>query len=171
MDYELRRSINDLAQMVLDVYEIASPIKDIDSVVTELGGSIIEEIIPGIADGKMEYKSSKEFVIKVSPYQTKERRNFTIAHELGHLFLHTSYLDQDVTCEENEYYRMGDSEVEYEANEFAAAFLMPRNKYVEVLEENTDEDNLVDTQKIAEVFNVSADAASMRGKWLGLLEW
>ena len=70
------------------------------------------------------------------------------------------------------YHRAGSvsSEKEYQANEFAAAFLMPRDEYLKKMNEYTD-GNKVNTSKIAEYFNVSVEAASNRGKFLGYLKW
>ena len=62
------------------------------------------------------------------------------------------------------------SEKEYQANEFAAAFLMPKKEYFRVMNENLD-GNKVMTSKIAEHFHVSVEAASNRGKFLGYLKW
>ena len=70
---------------------------------------------------------------------------------------------------ENVFFRNGTSEEEYQANEFAAAFLMPEKKYREQLEKYT-EGFTVYTSRIADYFGVSVAAASNRGKWLGLLE-
>ena len=72
--------------------------------------------------------------------------------------------------EYNIYHRSGSSEQEYQANEFAAAFLMPQDEYLKVMDENTI-NNRVDTLKIADYFNVSIEAASNRGKFLGYLRW
>ena len=66
--------------------------------------------------------------------------------------------------------REGNSEFELQANEFAAAFLMPRKLYKEIMDKYSD-DNKVLIGKVAEYFNVSIDAASYRGKWLGYLKW
>ena len=72
--------------------------------------------------------------------------------------------------ENNIYHRIGNSEKEYQANEFAAAFLMPATEYLAVLNK-VAEGNMVDTSKIAEYFNVSIEAAANRGKFLGYLRW
>ena len=72
--------------------------------------------------------------------------------------------------DENTYQRSGSSEKEYQANEFAAAFLMPQEEYLKVMNDNLA-GNKVDTSKIAEYFNVSVEAASNRGKFLGYLKW
>ena len=69
-------------------------------------------------------KSKQTLRLFVSPFQSSERRKFTIAHELGHLFLHMGYMIDSDLWEQQEnatFYRAGNSSEEYQANEFAAA--------------------------------------------------
>ena len=47
---------------------------------------------------------------------------------------------------------------------------MPQEEYLKVMNDNLA-GNKVDTSKIAEYFNVSVEAASNRGKFLGYLKW
>ena len=54
------------------------------------------------------------------------------------------------------YNRSGNSEFELQANEFAAAFLMPKELYKRVMDENTV-GNAVYIAKVAQYFNVSID--------------
>ena len=124
------------------------------------------------SDGKIE-KQGDSFSISVPTNQSNARKNFTIAHELGHLFLHMGYkIDRELweSPENKVYNRSGNSEFELQANEFAAAFLMPKELYKRVMDENTV-GNAVYIAKVAQYFNVSIDAASYRGKWLGYLQW
>ena len=99
-----------------------------------------------------------------------------IAHELGHLFLHMGYLvNPDKWNAIDEYYdspkyRQGYSEEEYEANQFAGAFLMPEKEYRQFVIEYS-KDNRINVNLIANHFNVSFDAALTRGKWLGIFQW
>lgn len=170
MDNSTRRMINSLAEDILSVYNISIPIQDINEIVEKLGGTIQRET--SFSDGAVE-KDGEGFRIVLSPFQDEKRERFTIAHELGHLFLHMGYRTNEELWEKqknNVYHRIGSSEKEYQANEFAAAFLMPANKYLEVLN-NIAVGNMVDTSKIAEYFNVSVEAASNRGKFLGYLRW
>lgn len=173
MNDELRRLINNLTQDIIEVYQISIPINDIDDVVERLGGHIEERAyIDNLSDGSIGWREN-EFIIYVSPYQSSERRKFTIAHELGHLFLHMGYIiNPDMWARQKNvvYYRSGDSLVEYQANEFAAALLMPQKQYGEVMDRYTV-GNRVDTAKIADYFGVSVSAASNRGKFLGYLKW
>jgi Zn-dependent peptidase ImmA (M78 family) len=173
MNDESRMLINNLTQDIINIYGIKIPVQDINEVVEKLGGRIEESFhIANMSDGSIK-KQDDGFIIFVSPFQSMERRKFTIAHELGHLFLHMGYkVNSDLwNRQENAtYYRAGDSLEEYQANEFAAAFLMPKEKYKEIMDKNTI-GNMVETGKIASYFGVSVSAASNRGKFLGYLQW
>ena len=160
MDNSTRRMINSLAEDVLSAYNISVPIGNIDEIVEKLGGTIQKEAF--FSDGAVE-KEGNGFKIIVSPFQDEKRERFTIAHELGHLFLHMGYRTNNELWEKQE-------NKEYQANEFAAAFLMPATEYLAVLNK-VAEGNMVDTSKIAEYFNVSIEAAANRGKFLGYLRW
>ena len=172
MDRATRNMINSLTEDIICLFNIEIPIQDIEEFVRSLGGTIQTDI--KYSDGSIEKDGNNSFKIIVSPFQDEKRRRFTIAHELGHLFLHMGYLiNQEVwnRQDKNIYHRVGSSEKEYQANEFAAAFLMPKAEYLKIMNENVIEKNEVDTSKIAEYFNVSVEAASNRGKFLGYLEW
>lgn len=173
MDRETKRLINELTQDVIDAFQIQIPIKDMEEVVRRLGGEVIEDNSLSMYSDGFITKQGQGFRIVVSSFQSGVRKNFTIAHELGHLFLHMGYkIDNQLwnSQDEKTYYRNGSSEQEYQANEFAAALLMPEGEYKKVMDQNTY-GNSVDTNRMAEHFNVSSDAAANRGKWLGYLQW
>ena len=93
LKYELRRVINEIAELVRKIYTVDGPVSDIDSVVSRMGGRVIENPdIYDFSDGQIRKISNSEFEIIVSPFQSLERRNFAIAHELGHLFLHMDFM-------------------------------------------------------------------------------
>ena len=170
MNISTRRMINSLAKDILNVYNISIPVQNIGDIVETLGGTIQREVT--FSDGAVE-KDGDGFRIIVSPFQDERRERFTIAHELGHLFLHMGYMINEELWEKQEnniYHRIGNSEKEYQANEFAAAFLMPASDYLAFLE-SIKVNDIVDTAKIADYFNVSVEAASNRGKFLGYLRW
>lgn len=174
LNYQIKSLINDMTSEVRKLYNIVGSISDIDYVVSKLGGVVIEDpSIDGFSDGQIRKTGSNSFEITVSPFQTEERRNFTIAHELGHLFLHMGFQTNTERWkyqDDKPYYRNGNSELEYQSNEFAAAFLMPQEEYKQVMDRYTNGD-IVDTSEIARHFHVSVDAAANRGKWLGYLKW
>lgn len=68
------------------------------------------------------------------------------------------------------FFRKEKGEMEYQANEFAAAFLMPREDFSEVMKENYKE-GYYNMKAVAEAFQVSISAAINRGRWLGYLSW
>ena len=59
---------------------------------------------------------------------------------------------------------------EYEANEFAMAFLMPKNEFLEIAEKYL-ENNIYDCNKIAEYFDVELHIAIKRGQSLGIFSY
>lgn len=169
----LKCIINDMAQTIIDLYDIKIPITNIDEIVRKMGGTIIEDFSLGLSDGEILKTGANSFEIHLSPFQSSERKTFTIAHELGHLFLHMGFCTnpQKWNSQDNIYFhRNGNSESEYQANEFAAAFLMPQEQYKMIMDQNT-EGITVNTLEIAKYFHVSVEAAANRGKWLGYLKW
>lgn len=171
MDYKKQSIINRIAQNIIDAYAIEIPITDLNDVVRRMGGAIYSDYgLDEYADGRI-WKEGNRFVICVSANKPENRKRFTIAHEIGHLFLHMGYIvNQNLwNRQDNQtYYRNGDSEEEYEANEFAAALLMPEIAYKQILDKYSH-DMMVDMNLVAEHFGVSTEAAINRGKWLGYL--
>ena len=173
MNSTIRRKINELAYDIVKLYDIKVPVDNMRQVVNIIGGKVYEdESLGSYSDGSVK-KNGASFIINIPPNQPSTRENFTIAHELGHLFLHMGYLIDPERWNEIdriEYNRRGNSATENQANEFAAAFLMPQEEYIRVMNQNI-EGNLVNVGNIANYFHVSVDAASYRGKWLGYLQW
>lgn len=170
---ELRNVINDITEIIRKKFNVKTPV-DIDVVIENMGGTLVEDPnLDSFADGKIRKVSERGFEIVIPPHQSPQRRKFTIAHELGHLFLHMGYMTNIKIWEEQDnyvFYRNGNSKMERQANEFAAAFLMPKEEYEEIMNKCSD-GKMVHTSEIAKYFDVSVDTASNRGKWLGLLEW
>lgn len=166
MDKEVKELINNLTQDIVELYDIQIPLQSIEAIVNKLGGHIEKSFEEGIK------RQNGIFVIAVSKFQSAEGRTFTIAHELGHLFLHMGYrIDLNLWNQQKNgvYYSTNNILKEYQANEFAAAMLMSWKKYKEVLDKNII-GNKVDVSNIASHFGVSIFAASNRGKFLGYLQ-
>jgi DUF955 len=172
MDDALKTKINELANTVLRCYEISTPVTDIAKEVQKLGGTIKDDATLGIYDdGKIE-KQDDSFAIIIPANVSNSSKNFTVAHELGHLFIHMGYkINKELwkSCKNGIYNKHDTPELEFQANEFAAAFLMPEETYVKIMRENAAE-KAVNIPKIAKYFNVSIDNASYRGKALGYLQ-
>lgn len=72
-------------------------------------------------------KEERPFIILGNIKRSAVRRNFDLAHELGHLLLH--YRVEFTNLDKKEH-----KEVEHEANQFASAFLLPEDLYLSDLE-------------------------------------
>lgn len=94
-------------------------------------------------------------VIGVFPGGGGDRQRFTMAHELGHLVLHSR--------------RRSVSDPEAEANRFAGAFLVPRHRMVQLLD-GSEPVNLRELAQVKARWGVSIQALIMRGSHLGLVD-
>jgi Zn-dependent peptidase ImmA (M78 family) len=90
------------------------------------------EVKLGVLDSKTvaEFRVSEEvFVLDHRHNRNPSRARFSIAHEIGHLDLHSS-LGTPVFCRDSD-----QSRFELQANRFAAALLMPPTDLVELVAE------------------------------------
>ena len=110
--------------------------------------------------------------VLVNHSDSTQRKRFTIAHELGHHFLH---LLEDGEFIDGKIDLFRDSEVdgaeitderrrEIQANQFAASLLMPETLVRSAFEK------IREVSKLARAFNVSESAMIFRLRDLGLLE-
>jgi len=117
-----------------------------------------------------------DFKILVNKNKSDSRQYFTIAHELGHYFLHKKLLhDQKMIIDTDDamnvtggiLYRLdGDSannRIEAEANYFAATLIMPEKLVSKAWEITRD------IQECARIFKVSVSAMSIRLEYLNLI--
>ena len=170
MTYEQRKQIKVIVSSLIKILKIDCPV-NLDKLVSTLGGKIDYNIIDNCADGMVTKNSNGEFVISLSENQSSERRRFTIAHELGHLFLHMGFPNDDWNPKKKIFFRYGYSELEYQANEFAACLLMPEKIFIDIVNTNLDKSGNVNVINVARYFEVSESAVINRGKWLGVFEW
>ena len=110
------------------------------------------------------YASDGQVCIFYNESHSEERQRFTIAHELGHFFLHNRgehALRAPLLMARSGVSSQGVKKEEIEANQFAAELLMPREFLLEALEDYVyiDEDDIDD---LARVFKVSAQAMAIR---------
>lgn len=133
-----------------------------------------KDTMPENTSGAIVYDSrSKKYSILINNSKPDNRQYFTVAHELGHYFLHKDYLKEEEVIIENidlgssnTLFRHDDAilnRVEREANNFAACLLMPEKFVVEAW--NT----LEDVEECAKIFKVSVSAMSIRLEKLHLL--
>lgn len=127
--------------------------------VRELGGRV-EESRALVAPEALTVYGPGEFTVHL-PLVTSERRDrFTVAHELGHYFLHYLYPRLEGA---RSFGRGGRDRAETEANVFASSLLMPEVKFREAVARHGR-----DWWTVADVFGVSPSAASVRAQVLGI---
>jgi Zn-dependent peptidase ImmA (M78 family) len=144
-----------------------SPETDLEQVVSSLGGRIDYESIDPWSDesGSIYIEEVGDFRIVLPSHTSLTRDRFTVAHELGHYFLHflLPHSTKHTPVTPMRAKRFGSGLVEIEANIFAASFLMPAElfatKYAELGGHNL---------LLADYFNVSPSAAAVREKVLKL---
>ena len=123
--------------------------------VDKLGGRVVGTSEPEyfeINGGSLRIKGARDFCIKLPMDTSPLRDNFTIAHELGHYLLH--YKPEFGECI---YARYGQTLQEIQANRFAAAFLMPKEEFIQAKKELNGS-----ISRLAAKFQVSTDAVKER---------
>ncbi len=119
-------------------------------------------------------KETPEFVILINKNKPPSRQYFTVAHELGHYFLHKDILreeeilvDNDNILEGRTLFRLDTTKstiIETEANNFGASLIMPENQVYKAWNE------LKNIEECAKVFNVSVLAMTIRLTKLNLVQ-
>lgn len=133
-------------------------------IVEIFGGTVSEDKDVFFGD-TIDVRGKLDFTIKLHPLATTERQRFTLAHELGHYFLHSKQGIVPLKA-----FRLGTSMAEQEANYFAAELLMPESMFREdfnLLPTGLDSDAKI--SRMAQMYHVSFTAASVRLSSLGLL--
>lgn len=122
----------------------------------------------GDCDGALEQISPNKFRITINSNNPKARQRFTMAHEFAHYQLHRSEIN-NLPADDKILFRDENKDPrEYAANEYAAAFLMPKNVFLDKLDSILK--GQFDANTLADIFNVSVAAVNFRAKNLGLLE-
>ncbi|MCB1232556.1 MAG: ImmA/IrrE family metallo-endopeptidase [Verrucomicrobiae bacterium] len=135
-----------------------SPGTPIEPIVEKLGGEIrFRELDEWLDDDSIEVYGPGQFRIFLLNVAGVLRNRFTIAHELGHYFLHSRIGEVPIKVN-----RSGSDRVEWEANWFAAGFLMPEQPFREAVKRDSS------PAYLSAVFMVSVEAAMVRKKVLGL---
>jgi len=129
--------------------------------VRSLGGTVaIEHDLTKLdtAGGSIQIDGPGKFTISISPLSSTTRDRFTIAHEIGHYVLHSRFGKLTGELRRD----LSNSEIEWEANWFAAAFLMPAATVKYLIEEiGTD-----DPAELAADLKVSRQALEIHLEYL-----
>lgn len=148
------------AEELADALNYSCQDSDLRAVVQILGGQILYGDLNEWEEhqsGSMIVYGQNNFSIYLSNLTSMLRDNFTIAHEIGHFILHSQ-----CGVRPGSFARYGSTRLEWEANWFAAAFLMPKNEFCRICKTNNS--NIA----IAAHFNVSEQAVQIRKNDLGI---
>lgn len=167
-------NIENKAQLILNSLKLHTAPIPVEDVAKRSGVSLIALDLGEDVSGVLHMKSDAAN-IGYNPNESKLRQRFTIAHELGHYFLHRE--DDKIYVDNENYYQTimfrttkqlnlsnADYQREREANSFAAALLMPQTLLLKELKKYNGFD-LSDNSMITELakkFDVSIQAMSFR---------
>lgn len=160
MSYEFNSPIA-VAKDVLKKHKVDSVPVDVEDICRQENIRVmyanfddIEKITGRKISGAIQKHPERGCTILVNEKDIKTRARFTIAHELGHYFLHMDGSDNKVITS----FRMDHSPAERQADTFAAELLMPeesvRKEYGNMVIPVSD--------SLAEIFNVSKQAMRFR---------
>lgn len=127
--------ITELSDHVRDSFNLNESNENLNDIVERLNGEIIFEDPSSWQDGQVAslkvFSEKESFQIMISKYLTKESQNYAIAHELGHLILHS-----DMGQKSLEFSLYGDGILEDEADAFAYNLLLPKEKIMKIYNNN-----------------------------------
>lgn len=133
---------------------------NIQGVAEYLGLEIVEEPMDDDMSGFLEVRSGR-WVIGINAFHHANRKRFTIAHEIAHFLLHS---DEQAIFRDRTFARRADdpSQMEREADQFAAELLMPESIVRQKIAEG-----VTSLSALAAKFRVSALAMKYRVQKLG----
>lgn len=171
------KEISELAEKIAKQYNPDNispfPYQRIQQEKTDL--KIYQTDLPDGVSGVTAYdRENNTYSIYICKAKPPTRQHFTLAHELGHYFLHQEIIKQHELLidgerqldGENMLFRLDihvDSNIEREANNFAASLIMPRELVIKAWS------TLKSIEECAKVFNVSPVAMGIRLERLGLV--
>lgn len=161
-----KRQVSEFAEQVARELKY-QPGLPIEVLVSEVAGSITYRNAVGDKPESIVVEPDGDFEIFLPTMTSMSRDRFTIAHELGHLYLHFPLVRQAYPGDGMRAYRwVDDSDAdlqrcEWEANWFAAAFTMPETLFRQLI-------GAIGLELTASELGVSEKAARVRSKSLGI---
>lgn len=133
---------------------------NVHELLRKLGG----EIIVDDRAESLEVRDKGDFTVIIPTHTSQLRDRFTIAHELGHYFLHyRAPAPHRIGERISTFTRLGRNVAETQANVFASNLLMPEEHFKTAFKQLNG-----DMAMVARRFDVSVPAAKVRAEYLGL---
>ncbi len=139
---------------------------DIVQLASALGLKVYSKLLEN-SSGYIKFEDNGNNNIYVNELDSKSRRRFTIAHEIGHYLLHRNLIQRNNGTLYRGNNGINRDIIEIQANRCAAALLMPRQmvmQYYQQLSGSYFEKLLA----LTSMFNVSIEAMDIRLSTLGL---
>jgi Zn-dependent peptidase ImmA (M78 family) len=170
----MSKKIENQVTFILNKFEINQVPVPVEKIALKLDLAVMPtDLGPGIS-GALIIKDGKA-TIGVNQNESRVRRRFTIAHELGHFLMHNTvnnlFVEKLVLFRDQES-SSGEKRREREANAFAASILMPESILEQEVREASQDDSLNDEELIgilAKKFDVSDVAMTYRLSNLGII--
>lgn len=135
-------------------YNLYPPI-DMVGIIQDKGIICVEENLGTNADGYSDLKDSDLKIVLNSAIQYEPRKRFTLAHELGHIFI-SWHSDVTLCVTDNEYSEHNKLDIqEHEANVFASEILMPTEWVKEMLAKNENRGLQYIVKQLCNIANTS----------------
>lgn len=152
---------------------------EVEKAAINLGVRILRKPLEGDVSGFLFLDRSNEPLLGLNAKHRSPRQRFTIAHELGHLFLHApkvnaaSFIDKSFfIINRDQHSSKGIEPEEIEANFFAAEILMPGDLLYKDLAASSRGVNANELYKmLARKFQVSDEAMRFRLNSLGFIKF
>ena len=164
----MTKTDNKIINAQLKLIGVTDPPVDVERIAVENGIEVVNKILEDETSGfLLNSPDNDHVIICVNRSHHPNRQRFTIAHELGHFFLHSQHEPLFV---DNAGYHFRDAvssagthKTEREANAFAAALLMPQRfleRDIEEIEGSYIRDE--DIAELASKYKVSEQAMTVR---------
>lgn len=158
-----RVEVQQMAEQAREMLDISLDNSDLLYKIEKSGVHIVEKNIGGKADAYSTWNEDRQTAfIVLGKRKSAVRRNFDLAHELGHLLMH---VDREfLSLDKNEY-----NKLEAEANMFASFFLLPEKEFLQDFSKLNYISNPDSYVELKMKYHVSIQALEMRAYKLGLL--
>lgn len=162
MMYVNSRSLEEIAELAREYLNVSKN-QELLYKLEIAGITILEKNMGNNVDAYSTWTSdNRPIIILGSVRKSSVRRNFDLAHELGHLLLHSKIKMDELTKDE---YR----KIEQEANAFASFFLLPEEEFVHDFSKLKKKSNPNSYLAMKLKYHVSIIALEYRAYKLGLL--
>lgn len=146
--------IRKIAQRVIMKYKLHPPI-DMGKIIRNKGITYVEDNLGTNGDGYSDLRDSDLKIVLNSAIQYEPRKRFTLAHELGHIFI-SWHSDVTLCRTDDEYAEHNKLDIqEHEANIFASEILMPTEWVKEMLAVNGNRGLEYNIKQLCNIANTS----------------